>query len=256
MMCVPVSICIAVDAALYLCETQMMQPGPFNTFIAENCDVDEKTVTVFTRELKEAHLITSGGRGRYAPHMLPIDAARVLIALMATDRPSEAVPAIVRWSNMRVREADGLDDLDQPIFMGNPTLEQALIRIIALDPDPANIPASFPAFQIARNEKTAFLEWHMNAPPRAVFGDPGPMSVEERRELRGIRRMCLVSPACLSRIATGMWADRFEGSDDDGHSLDLRHPWNLEGGPAEVAARRNAIYDYVRRRDADWLKGA
>ena len=79
-----------------------MKSGPFNTFLAQTCAVDEKTVAVYTRFLKEAGLMTAG-QGRYAPHMLPIDAARALIALMATDRPSEAVTVVQRWQAMRPR---------------------------------------------------------------------------------------------------------------------------------------------------------
>lgn len=230
-----------------------MHPGPFNTFLAKACAVDEKTVTVFTRELKEAGLITSGGRGRSAPHMLPVDAARVLIALMATDRPSEAVEAVERWRAMHLRHDACVGDLPENIA-GDLTLEQALVRLLAVDPDPKIWPEDWPAFQVSRNEKSAFLEWRMNDPIRAVFRDA--TRDDDRRDMAGIRRMCLVAPAVLMEIATGMWVDRFNGCDADGNPLDLRHPWNAEGSSEDRQKRVAAIRDYIRSRDADWLAGA
>lgn len=227
-----------------------MQPGPFNAFLAKVCAVDEKTVTVYTREMKEAGLMTSGGRGRYAPHMRPIDAARVLIALMATDRPSEAVESVTRWRAMQLRP--DLSEGALPEYLaGEPTLEQALVRILAVDPDPALWPQAWPAFQVARNEKTAMLEWGLNEAPRAVFREEPPTFTEP-----GIRRSCLLAPYQIMKIAAEMWVDRLQGCDVQGQPLELDHPWNLEGTADERRARVRAIYDYVRTRDADWQVGA
>ena len=235
-----------------------MQPGPFNTFLAQACEVDEKTVTVFARELKEAGLMTSGGRGRYAPHMRPLDAARVLIALMATDRPSEAVSCVERWRAMCPRQAnDSIGELPE-LVLGQPTLEQSLVRILAVDPNPGLWPLqNWPAFHVARNEKTAMLSWGLNDSMRLTFRDlVANTSLEARRDMAGIRRICLVAPAVIQKIAVEMWADRFTGSDDKGYPLSLRHPWNDEGTYDERQTRYQAIYDYVRTRDSDWRVGA
>lgn len=232
-----------------------MQPGPFNAFMAQTCAVDEKTVTVFARELKEADLLTSGGRGRSAPHMRPLDAARLLIALMATDRPSEAVASVTRWRAMTLRPNESEGELPD-YLAGEPTLEQALVRLLAVDPDPANWPQNWPAFEVSRNEKSAMLEWGLNKPPRAKFQEPGPSSLEDRRDMRGIRRSCLIAPAVMLKLAAGMWQDRFQGCDTKGNSLELDHPWNQEGTPEERKARVQSIYDYVRTLDWDWQAGA
>jgi hypothetical protein len=202
--------------------------------------------------MKEANLITSGGRGRYAPHMRPLDAVRVLIALMATDRPSEAVTAVDRWRAMSLRpnESEGILPAE---LSGGPTLEQALVRLLAVDPNPAKWPAKWPAFQLSRNEKTAFLEWGLGQPPRAVFRDA--LRDDDRKELFGIRRMCLVAPIVLGKIASGMWVDRFQGCDTEGHPLNLGHQWNQMGTADERRARTAAIYEFVRKRDSDWRLG-
>lgn len=232
-----------------------MQSGPFITFIATTLAVDPATVGVFVRELRKAGLLTTGARGVNAPHMLPRDAARLLIALMATDRPSEAVASVARWRAMHLRPVYTEGEL--PDYMtGEPTLEQALVRILAVDPDPKLWHHSWPAFEIARNEKSAMLEWGLKDPPRAIFREDGPSSLEDRREMRGIRRSCLVAPAVLMNLASGMWVDRFQGDDEKGRPLEINHPWNQEGSPEDRKKRLAEIQDYVRRRDADWLEGA
>jgi hypothetical protein len=231
-----------------------MQSGPFITFIADNLSADSATVAVFARELRKARLLTTGARGVNAPHMRPLDATRLLIALMATDRPSEAVASVERWGAMGVSPDGTEGDLPADLFASDPTLEQVLVRLIAVDPDPDLWPKKWPAFQVSRNEKTAFLEWGLNEPPRAVFRDT--RNDEDRKEMRGIRRMCLVAPVVLTRIAAGMWADRFQGYDTNGHPLDLGHPWNSEGTAEERKNRIAAIHEYVRARDNDWRVGA
>ena len=235
-----------------------MQPGPFNIFIAETCAVDEKTVTVYTRALKEAGLMTAG-QGRYPPHMIPLDAARVLLALMATDRPSEAVEAVKLWQGMRLDPEKCRGELPDHVFSDGPTLEQALVRLVAVDPDPILWTRHlFPAFAVARNERWASFEWGMDGTTVAVFrrADRRPSTLAERKDMWGIRRSCLIAPGVLNRIAADMWADRFFGVDEKGLPLDLRHPWNDEGTPEESAARRQEIYAYLRKRDDKWRTGA
>jgi hypothetical protein len=231
-----------------------MQSGPFINFIADALSVESATVGVFARELRKAGLLTTGARGVNAPHMRPLDATRILIALMATDRPSEAVASVERWRAMKMRPDESLGDLPDVIIASDPTLEQVLVRLLAVDPDPDLWPKKWPAFQVARNEKSAFLEWGLNEPPRAVFRDT--RNDEDRKELRGIRRMCLVAPMALTRIAAEMWVDRFQGCDTDGHPLQTSDPWIQEVHGAERHARLQATYQYLRARDWDWQVGA
>ncbi len=77
-----------------------MQAKKFNTLMSKAFAVPEKSVTVYTRLLKEAGLLTSGKGGRAAPHMTPLDAARVTIALLASDAPSQAVERVERFGTI------------------------------------------------------------------------------------------------------------------------------------------------------------
>jgi len=89
-----------VDASLIVCQTNIMQAKKFNTLMSNAFAVPEKSVTVYTRMLKEAGLLTSGKGGRAAPHMTPLDAARVTIALLASDAPSQAVERVKRFGSI------------------------------------------------------------------------------------------------------------------------------------------------------------
>ncbi|MEM1149851.1 MAG: hypothetical protein AAGI03_04740 [Pseudomonadota bacterium] len=55
------------------------------------CRLEEKTGRIFARELRNAGLIRSGGKGVNAPHMTECDLASLLIALLSTDKPARAV---------------------------------------------------------------------------------------------------------------------------------------------------------------------
>lgn len=229
-----------------------MQSGPFITFISGICQVDEKTLTVYARALKEAHLMTSGARGVNAPHLRPIDAARMIIALLATDRPAECVAAVMRFRALPYRPDLSDADVTALGHDGVSTLEQALVRVVALDPDPLVWAArGFPAVEVVRNDKSASL----------IFGGAKlafrsrQVSPLDREGRRGIWRQHSLIPATVSELATGLWADRFRGSDVEGRPLNLDHPLNDLAGLARE--RRHAeIYDYLRQRDADWREGA
>lgn len=71
-----------------------MKHKAFTEIIADQCRVPEKTVALYVRNLKEAGLLTSGARGVNAPDMTVLDLTRMIIALCATDRPSEAVEMV------------------------------------------------------------------------------------------------------------------------------------------------------------------
>ncbi|WP_234050738.1 MULTISPECIES: hypothetical protein [unclassified Xanthobacter] len=69
--------------------------------IAEATGVPEATVAVYTRVLRESGLITSGARGVNAPKMTTLDAARVLLAMIITDKPSRAAEAVSDFGSLR-----------------------------------------------------------------------------------------------------------------------------------------------------------
>lgn len=114
-----------------------MKSGPFIKAIANAYGVEEGTVYVISRLLKEAGLMTTGARGVNAPEMTPLDAARITIALLATDRPARA-PEVVRafadvtyseeWSETKISLTedaaidDSLEDVLAAFFAFNPLL--------------------------------------------------------------------------------------------------------------------------------------
>ena len=117
-----------------------MRSHSFNTMIAEAYTTPLKTVTVYARLLKEAGLLTSGARGRNAPDMTPLDAARLTLAMLTTDSPAESVERVKRFGKIRYspgykRSVPGYETI-QPerfasLFQGE-TLEEVLSSMFSL----------------------------------------------------------------------------------------------------------------------------
>lgn len=224
-----------------------MQKGPFIKFIADALAEDEKTVAIYVRELLNAGLLTTGARGVNAPHMLPLDAARVVTALLATDRPSQAVEMVKRYGAMRAKADDASGYLAQ-LLADNPTLEQVMVRVIAFDPDETS---DIPDIEVRRWDKSVVVT---AAGSKAIFHDA--KSAEDLKERRGKLVSCGMMPAGLLGLAADMWVDRFRGTDRSGLPLDLLHPWNSNLPEPDRRERYAYIKEFVRNRDVDWLKGA
>lgn len=232
-----------------------MQSGSFIKLIADAYKVEEKTVIVYARFLREAGLLTSGARGVNAPHMLPIDAARMTLALLATDKPSQAVTAVSRYREMTLRQQEGDGELPPILFHGRPTLEQVLVRLFGHEPDNGVFDSS-PYFEIRENAKSAVFEMKGNSAVFMTATRPAEMAEQDRRELFGIRRSRGLATIELMEVAVNMWVDRFSGRDDRGRPLCLTHPMNDELTGEERRKRYDEIRAFVRARDADWMKGA
>ena len=106
----------------------MMKSGPFIKVVSESYGIDEKTVSVFARFLKDAGLLSMGARGINAPHMTPLDAARLTIALLATDRPSRAVELARLFGNLTVNKE--YTSGAPPEFASNPDWAAALEDVL------------------------------------------------------------------------------------------------------------------------------
>ena len=68
-----------------------MKQAQFITLMSESLGVEEKTIKMIVRNLREAGLFTTGARGVNAPDIQPIDAVRVVIAVVASPSPGKAV---------------------------------------------------------------------------------------------------------------------------------------------------------------------
>lgn len=84
-----------------------MRAGPFLSAVAAGLRVEEKTVRVFAREMRLAGLLSTGARGVNAPDMTIEDLAKLIVAFLATDRPSKAVELLQYFGSMQLSEHTG-----------------------------------------------------------------------------------------------------------------------------------------------------
>ena len=107
-----------------------MKSGAFISLVAESYRVEPETVRLYARLLKSAGLLTTGARGVNAPDMTPLDAARMTIALLATDNPSKCVDRLKRFAALEYQSSRSKGE--HPPVLGlkdGVTLECALERL-------------------------------------------------------------------------------------------------------------------------------
>ena len=97
----------------------MVTPGIFTAKFAEAVGIPEVTVGVHARKLREAKLMTTGGRGRSAPNTVPLDAARLLISVLySPESPSRAVEAVRDFGKLRFQSQRLQDRVPAEIDQG------------------------------------------------------------------------------------------------------------------------------------------
>ena len=206
-----------------------MQGSKFDRLVASAYRVEEKTVRHFTRLLKEAGLLTTGARGVNAPHMVPRDAARTTIALLATDKPSRAVEMVGRFSGLPYRSDRSRGP--HPERMGiadGKVFEEVLTNIfseLGSDADEA------PYVEIQENARTATIE-HRNG--KALFADAvrsEELRKSDTKDLFGIRRARGVASAEISILQAAFYVER--APDDESAPL-LAHVLEIVTGGAEA----------------------
>jgi len=74
-----------------------MTPGQLVRAMSVALDVPEETVVQHDRNLVMAGLRTKGGRGRSAPEVTPLDAARLLVATLASFRTKDSVATVKQF---------------------------------------------------------------------------------------------------------------------------------------------------------------
>lgn len=100
--------------------------------LAEHRVDKASTLAVFSRNLREAGRLSQAGRGHAAARVSNLDAARLMIACAATDRPASAVDTEATFSGMvwagdvsgRTGERDWINENDSP------TLDIALANLL------------------------------------------------------------------------------------------------------------------------------
>ena len=123
----------------------MATPGQLITRLSEILTVPAETITVFDRVLKDAGLLTKGGRGRSAPHRTALDTARILIALLSTASPARAAEATADFCSLvELDEAPTAGRADLPSLhtvcrlQHGHTLEAAIAALLDTLGDPAD----------------------------------------------------------------------------------------------------------------------
>lgn len=133
-----------VDRQLSVWHPDNMKSAAFNTMIAQALATPEPSVITYARRLKESGLMATGARGRHAPEMTPLDAARITIAILTTDSPAECAERVRRFGQLRFspdfkRSQMWLDTITPEhfasLFKGE-TLEEVLAYLFGL---PASI---------------------------------------------------------------------------------------------------------------------
>lgn len=109
-----------------------MKQAQFIYLMSESLGVEEKTIRTIVRNLREAGLFTTGARGVNAPDITPLDAVRVVIAVVASPSPSRAVRDVRYFGALK---PDCRQDFhDQTAIMGldrDKTLEETLVDCLS-----------------------------------------------------------------------------------------------------------------------------
>jgi hypothetical protein len=89
----------------------MASPGILVDAIAAALGMPRETVTVHDRNLVAAGLRSKHGRGRGAAAVTPLDAARLLTAILASAQIKDSVQAVARYAETRPHRDTSSDDL-------------------------------------------------------------------------------------------------------------------------------------------------
>lgn len=117
-----------------------MKSAAFNHMMAQALTTPLNAVTDYARRLKEAGLLSTGARGVNAPEMTPLDAARLLLAILTTPSPAQCVERVRRFGQIKYspnyRKAYRGYETIQPKEFGTrfqgTTLEEVLAFLIGL----------------------------------------------------------------------------------------------------------------------------
>ncbi|WP_039911464.1 hypothetical protein [Sulfitobacter sp. EE-36] len=109
-----------------------MKQAQFITLMSESLGVEEKTIKMIVRNLREAGLFTTGARGVNAPDIQPIDAVRVVIAVVASPSPGKAVRDVKYFGSLKPDCRDGThDDASHTGLDRDKTLEETLLDCLS-----------------------------------------------------------------------------------------------------------------------------
>lgn len=207
-----------------------MKHSAFIQIVAEAYKVEEKTVAVYFRVMREAGLITTGARGVNAPHMHPRDAVRLTIALLATGTAAHAVPLYKRFAGMTMQP--DLSKGPHPSSLGvheGATLESVLLHMFTTDPFPQGVEGGgpfdcAPYLELQENQRIATIDHSPLADGKLDHGNqnrarvhfatrnrPDDMAIDDRRAHGGIMVSRGLAPIDLQKCALPFYLERSQG---------------------------------------------
>ncbi|PQO22004.1 hypothetical protein C2I36_15365 [Rhodobacteraceae bacterium WD3A24] len=101
--------------------------------LARVLPMPEKTVAMYARHLREAHLVSTGGRGPGAAQMTATDCARLLIAIMAADQVKDAVSAVETFWPLELEEINTRHSLPEAMKEDWATLPDTILDTMMPD---------------------------------------------------------------------------------------------------------------------------
>lgn len=197
-----------------------MKQKAFIKIMSDAYRVEEKTVALYTRLMREAGLITSGARGINAPHMHPRDAVRLTIALLATGTAAHAVQLYRRFAGMTYQQDRSTGP--HPVSLGvdeGVTLESVLLKMFTSDLFPRGVEGGGPFecnpyLELQENQRIATIEHSplvngklrtdMNKRAGLYFATrdrPEDMALADRRAHGGILISRGLAPIALTNCA-------------------------------------------------------
>ena len=188
-----------------------MKHKAFTQIVASSCRIPQKTVALFVRHLKEAGLLTTGARGVNAPEMTTRDMARMVVALLATDRPNEAVAMVRRYGKAEYRSQASEQYHDENILNLKDGHHFVDVLTGIFSADGLDFLALSPYVAIRPNGFTASIEIGSG---RAIFSanqTDGEMQ-EARQSLLGIRVERGLAGHELSELMLPFFLERRDGS--------------------------------------------
>lgn len=136
-----------------------MRPNAFTSKVQECYRTEGTTVPQAIRLLKAAGLMSTGARGVNAPDMTPRDAARITIALLATDKVVNVVEATKKFCALTVNRS--YSEGRVPSFAENTewaeTLEDVLTEYFSLK---GPLIAELRSLEVRHNEEQAVMEFY------------------------------------------------------------------------------------------------
>ena len=142
---------------------QKISRTAFNAELAILTEVDKQTLDRIGGSLRQAGMVSVGGRGSNAPHLTPEDAKNILLGLLGTDNASRAADAVKVLTELKSSAGEKAGD--------------AIVQLL-IDP---SYREGLSAIHVTRNYPLVEIYWGMEGYPDGIEG----MFVPQKEEIYG-----------------------------------------------------------------------